>query len=250
MKRLFLSLLVALALSVSAFAMEVPTDTVVQNLNGSQQLIKTYTLPPGTDPQQLIEEPFEQEGYRYTFAEIVKEENQVSDRKHHTETVTLETGTKDLGTILTQLAATLDYDDGTYSGVLTLDHTAIRTEASGYTSLQVTRKVFFWGLLFSLPFIWLNRLDLSLDRFAKPEMLFCILYLGLGASALCFAAWNKAVVLIGSVATNVYIYLMPVITLVASALILREPVTLFSVGAIGLIVLGLWLSQRKNGAQA
>ena len=124
------------------------------------------------------------------------------------------------------------------------------TEASGYTSLQVTRKVFFWGLLFSLPFIWLNRLDLSLDRFAKPEMLFCILYLGLGASALCFAAWNKAVVLIGSVATNVYIYLMPVITLVASALILREPVTLFSVGAIGLIVLGLWLSQRKNGAQA
>ncbi len=124
------------------------------------------------------------------------------------------------------------------------------TEASGYTSLQVTRKVFFWGLLFSLPFIWLNRLDLSLDRFAKPEMLFCILYLGLGASALCFAAWNKAVVLIGSVATNVYIYLMPVITLVASALILREPVTLFSVGAIGLIVLGLWLSQRKTEAQA
>ena len=57
------------------------------------------------------------------------------------------------------------------------------------------------------------------------------------------------VVLIGSVATNVYIYLMPVITLVASALILREPVTLFSVGAIGLIVLGLWLSQRKTEAQ-
>ena len=46
MKKLFLSLLLALALSVSAFAMEVPTDTIVQNLNGSQQLIKTYTLPP------------------------------------------------------------------------------------------------------------------------------------------------------------------------------------------------------------
>lgn len=121
------------------------------------------------------------------------------------------------------------------------------TENSGYTSLQVTRKVFFWGLVFSLPFIWINRLDLSLDRFAaRPDMLFCILYLGLGASALCFAAWNKAVVLIGSVATNVYIYLMPVITLVASALILQEPVTLFSIGAIVLIVLGLWLSQRKT----
>lgn len=134
MKRLLTCLLLAAALVTNACALEVPTDTTIQNLNGSQQLIKTYTLPPGTDPQQLIEEPFEQEGYRYTFAEIVKEENQVSDRKYHTETVTLETDTKDLGKILEQLSATLDYDDGTYSGVLTLDHTAIRTEASGYTS--------------------------------------------------------------------------------------------------------------------
>ena len=134
MKKLLTCLLLAAALVTNACALEVPTDTTVQNLNGSQQLIKTYTLPPGTDPQQLIEEPFDQEGYRYTFAEIVKEENQVSDRKLHTETVTLETDTKDLGKILEQLDTTLDYDDGTYSGVLTLDHTAIRTEASGYAS--------------------------------------------------------------------------------------------------------------------
>ena len=100
MKRLLTCLLLAAALVTNACALEVPTDTTIQNLNGSQQLIKTYTLPPGADPQQLIEEPFEQEGYRYTFADIVKEENQVSDRKYHTETVTLETDTKDLGKIL------------------------------------------------------------------------------------------------------------------------------------------------------
>ena len=54
--------------------MEVPTDTVVQNLNGSQQVIKTYTIDPGTDPQELIEEPFVLDGYLYTFADIVKED--------------------------------------------------------------------------------------------------------------------------------------------------------------------------------
>lgn len=134
MKRMLACLLLTAALVTNACALEVPTDTTIQNLNGSQQLIKTYTLSPGADPQQLIEEPFDQEGYRYTFADIVKEENQVSDRKYHTETVTLETDTKDLGKILEQLDTTLDYDDGTYSGVLTLDHTAIRTEAAGYTS--------------------------------------------------------------------------------------------------------------------
>ena len=91
MKRLLTCLLLAAALVTNACALEVPTDTTVQNLNGSQQLIKTYTLPPGADPQQLIEEPFDQKGWHYTFADIVKEENQVSDRKYHTETVTLET---------------------------------------------------------------------------------------------------------------------------------------------------------------
>ena len=134
MKRLLTCLLLAAALVTNVCALEVPTDTTIQNLNGSQQLIKTYTLPPGADPRQLVEEPFELEGWHYAFADIVKEENQVSDRKYHTETVALETDTKDLGKILEQLAATLDYDDGTYSGVLNLDHTAIRTEAAGYTS--------------------------------------------------------------------------------------------------------------------
>ena len=95
MKRLLTCLLLAAALVTNACALEVPTDTTIQNLNGSQQLIKTYTLSPGADPQQLIEEPFDQEGWHYTFADIVKEENEVSDRKYHTEAVTLETDTKD-----------------------------------------------------------------------------------------------------------------------------------------------------------
>lgn len=133
-KKCILSLLLALALSASAFAMEIPTDTVVQNLNGSQQLIKTYTLSPDADPQKLIEEPFELEGYAYAFADIVKTENHVADTDRHTETVTLETSTNELAGILEQLLPVMEYDDGLYSGTLSLDHTSIRTEASGYTT--------------------------------------------------------------------------------------------------------------------
>ena len=133
-KKCILSLLLALALSTGAFAMEIPTDTVVQNLNGSQQLIKTYTLPPDAEPQALIEAPFELEGYAYTFADIVKKENRVADTDRHTETVTLETTTNELTDILEQLAPTMEYDDGLYAGTLALDHTSIRTEASGYTT--------------------------------------------------------------------------------------------------------------------
>ncbi|MGM9605519.1 MAG: hypothetical protein ACI3XG_10715 [Faecousia sp.] len=138
MKKAIMCAALALALSVNAYAMEVPTDTVVQNLNGSQQVIKTYTTAPDYDPQNLIEEPFELEGYLYTFADIVKAENHVEDADRHTETVTVETSKNDLSLILEQLAPTLEYDDGLYSGTLALDHTSIRTEAAGYTTKSST----------------------------------------------------------------------------------------------------------------
>ena len=138
MKKFFMCLLLALTLTTSAAALEVPTDTVVQNLNGSQQLIKTYVLSPDADPQGLIEEPFEQEGFLYTFADIVKEDNHVSDALYHRETVTVETGTNDLSKILEQLKPSVDYDDGAYKGTLALDHTSIHTEASGYETRSST----------------------------------------------------------------------------------------------------------------
>lgn len=138
MKKAILCIALTAALSTSAFALEVPSETVVQNLNGSQQVIKTYTLPPEGDPQELIEEPFVLEGYLYTFADIVKTENRADDTRAETETVTIETAKNDLSLILEQLAPTIDYDDGQYQGTLTLDHTTIRTEAAGYTTKSYT----------------------------------------------------------------------------------------------------------------
>ena len=134
MKKLCLCLLLTAALTVSASALEVPTSTVVQNLNGSQQVVKTYTVAPEVDAQTLIEEPFRLEGFLYTYANIVKTENKVSERQSHTETVTVETDKKNLDVILSQLTPTMEYDDGAWSGTLALDHTSIQTQAAGYTT--------------------------------------------------------------------------------------------------------------------
>lgn len=134
MKKMCLCLLLTAALTVSTSALEVPTSTVVQNLNGSQQVVKTYTVAPETDARTLIEEPFQLEGFLYTYANIVKAENKVSERQSHTETVTVETDKKNLDVILSQLAPTMEYDDGTWSGTLSLDHTSIQTQAAGYTT--------------------------------------------------------------------------------------------------------------------
>lgn len=134
MKKICLCLLLTAALTMSASALEVPTNTVVQNLNGSQQVVKTYTVAPDVDAQTLIEEPFQLEGFLYTYADIVKEENRVSERQTHTETVTVETAKKNLDVILKELAPTMEYGDGTWAGTLALDHTSINTQAAGYTT--------------------------------------------------------------------------------------------------------------------
>lgn len=138
MKKAILCVLLTLSMSVSAFALEVPTDTVVQNLNGSQQVIKTFTIPADQDPQSLIEQPFELEGYLYTFTNIVKTENAVEESRPHTEIITVETDKNDLALILQQLKPTVEYDDGVFRGTLALDHTTINTAASGYVPKSYT----------------------------------------------------------------------------------------------------------------
>lgn len=138
MKRVISCVLLMLVLTSNAFALEVPTDTVVQNLNGSQQAIKTFTVSPEQDPAALIEEPFELEGYLYTFADIVKSENSVEEKRIHTEVITVETTKDDLALILEQLKPTIEYDDGEFSGTLALDHTSLNTEASGYKTKSYT----------------------------------------------------------------------------------------------------------------
>ncbi|KEF35883.1 DMT(drug/metabolite transporter) superfamily permease [Schinkia azotoformans MEV2011] len=75
--------------------------------------------------------------------------------------------------------------------------------------------------------------------------LFNIVFLGLGASALCFVTWNFAVKVLGAIKTSIYIYMIPVITVVTSILVLHEKIT--SMAAIGtvLTLAGLFVSESK-----
>ena len=122
----------------------------------------------------------------------------------------------------------------------------------GYNTLQVTRRIFCWGLLFMLPTLPLSGFRWGLERLAQPEMLANLLFLGLGASALCFVTWNFAVKALGAVKTSVYIYATPVITIVSSALILHETMTpimwLGTVLALGGLILSEHQEKEKTTA--
>ena len=136
---LVLVLVVAMSMTVGASAASyIPDDVTYQNLNGQQLAIKTYTLLPDQDPADLYEEDFEHDGFLYSMSDIIKEEQHFQEENLHTEVVTVTTASKNLEDILAELKPTIEFDDGTSSGTLSLDHSTIKTEAAGYKSSSYT----------------------------------------------------------------------------------------------------------------
>ena len=117
-----------------------------------------------------------------------------------------------------------------------------RIASFGYPVVQTTRRIFAYGLVFLLPVLLFSGFRPAPEALLQPARLLNLLYLGLGASALCFVTWNFAVGRLGAVKTSTYIYLVPVVTLVTSALTLGEPVTPLSAAGAALTVAGLLLS--------
>lgn len=120
-----------------------------------------------------------------------------------------------------------------------------KISAYNYPTILTTRRIFFYGVLFMVPALFFFDFRLDLFRFADPVCLLNILFLGLGASALCFVTWNFAVRSLGAVRTSTYIYMVPVITLIASVLILHEPFTWMTGAGMLLTLAGLVLSEQK-----
>lgn len=118
-----------------------------------------------------------------------------------------------------------------------------------YNTIQSTRRIFFYGLLFMIPALFIFGWNPSIDVLIQPINLFNLLFLGIGASALCFVTWNSAVKILGAVKTSGYIYMVPVITVVTSMLILQEKVTGLAWFGIVLTLTGLLLSENEKKSQ-
>ena len=114
-----------------------------------------------------------------------------------------------------------------------------------YNSFQMTRRTFMYGIIFILPIFWLTHGSINLSTLAEPLNLANILFLGLGASALCFLLWTFVVQKLGPVQASIYLYLVPVVTVIAAWLILKEPITPVMIVGIVLTIGGLVLSARN-----
>ena len=115
----------------------------------------------------------------------------------------------------------------------------------GYSTVLNTRRIFIWGIFFMIPISLLLGFDPDWGKLTEPVYLLNFLFLGICACALCFAVWNYAVKAAGAVETSIYIYLTPIVTLAASAVILQEPITGLMMAGTILTLAGLLISEIK-----
>lgn len=118
-----------------------------------------------------------------------------------------------------------------------------------YSGLFITRKLFFYGVLTALPLLFLQHepyhLHLLFDL-DNPQYLMNLAFLVIMCSCAAYLIWNEVMKVLGSVTANNYLYLQPIVTLVAAWFVLGERV--YPLGYLGcaLIIGGLVMADKLD----
>lgn len=117
---------------------------------------------------------------------------------------------------------------------------------SHYSIVFITRKVFYYGVLTILPMFLFRPIHWDNALMRQPIVFGNLLFLGIVASMLCFIAWNACVKELGAVKSTNYIYIVPLVTLLTSAVIIDEKITWIAIAGCILILCGVYLAERKT----
>lgn len=118
-----------------------------------------------------------------------------------------------------------------------------------YNSLFITRKLFFYGVITALPLMFFQDEPLHLSvifNFDDPQFFLNFAFLVFVCSALGYLIWSETMKVLGPVTANNYLYLQPLVTMVAAYFVLDEQI--YFLGYLGcmLIIGGLIFSDKVN----
>lgn len=117
---------------------------------------------------------------------------------------------------------------------------------SRYHPLMITRKVFFYGVLMLLPYFLWEPPTLAVEVLTQPVVAWNLIFLGILASLICYWLWNVVLEKLGAIHATNYLYLNPIVAMVASYFILDERITLLAVVGTALILVGVYLAESKK----
>ena len=116
----------------------------------------------------------------------------------------------------------------------------------GIDEYLVTRRIFLYTMLTLIPFAVPNMKSIDFSAAIEPLNALNLMFLGIFASALCFRTWNHAVDTLGATTTSKYLFVMPVITLVAQVIYEKSGVSVYAALGMVLILAGLFVSNLKK----
>ena len=113
-----------------------------------------------------------------------------------------------------------------------------------YTTLFITRKSFFYGLMTALPFLALQPSEIDWSAMKEPVVWGNLIYLGLICSMAAYFIWGITVKRIGAVRASNYIYWSPVVSIIAAAIWFGEhPTPIAYLGCV-LIMAGVIIAEK------
>lgn len=130
--------------------------------------------------------------------------------------------------------------------VWTIYSLMVRPLAECYSSLFISRKIFFYGALTSLPVLFFVGVDIPWAAFENPVVAGNFLFLGIVASLFGYVIWNKVLRVIGTVLASNYIYAIPLVSIVLSVVFLHERITPVAVLGACLILFGMVLAEYRK----
>lgn len=132
----------------------------------------------------------------------------------------------------------------------TLYSLIVRPLSLRYSALFVTRKIFFYGALTSLPVLFFTGAEIPWRAFAEPLVLGNFLFLGIVASLFGYIVWNQVLKAIGTVPASNYIYAVPLFSIAISIAVLRERITVATIAGAALILGGMFLAEYGAGKKS
>ncbi len=114
-----------------------------------------------------------------------------------------------------------------------------------YSSWMITRKIFFYGVVTLLPYFLIEPWDVTWEMVSRPMVWGNIAYLGVLASLGCYMTWNIVIKRLGAVDATNYLYINPIVAMITANLLLGERITPLAITGTALILVGVYLAERK-----
>jgi len=120
-----------------------------------------------------------------------------------------------------------------------------------YSSLFITRKVFFYGLLTIIPYYFFRPDETSIfttsifQLFNLPILL-NLLFLSVVASMICYILWNWVISKLGAVLATNWVYFNPITTILFAWWLLHEQITVWFLLGTFFILVGMYLADKKH----